>query len=43
MTARAWIAAILRAYIPTAAILCLFIGALCLPDGSTQTLVERVP
>jgi hypothetical protein len=34
---------ILRAYIPTAAILCLFVGVLCLPDGSAQTLVERAP
>lgn len=33
----------LRAYIPTAAILCLFIGVLCLPDGSAQTLAERAP
>lgn len=37
------IRAALRAYIPTAAILCLFIGVLCLPDGSNQTLAERVP
>lgn len=33
----------LRAYIPTAVILCLLIGVLCLPDGSAQTLVERAP
>ena len=33
----------LRAYIPTAAILCLIIGVLCLPDGSAQTLAERAP
>lgn len=37
------IRATLRAYIPTAAILCLFIGVLCLPDGSNQTLTERAP
>ena len=34
---------VLRAYIPIAAILCLFIGVLCLPDGSAQTLAERAP
>lgn len=34
---------ILRAYIPAAAILCLLIGVLCLPDGSNQTLAERAP
>jgi hypothetical protein len=34
---------ILRAYIPTAAILCLFVGALCLPDGSGLDLAERAP
>jgi hypothetical protein len=34
---------VLRAYIPTAAILCLFVGVLCLPDGSGLDLAERAP
>jgi hypothetical protein len=34
---------ILRAYIPTAAILCLIIGVLCLPDGSGLDLADRAP
>jgi hypothetical protein len=34
---------VLRAYIPTAAILCLIIGVLCLPDGSGLDLAERAP
>ena len=32
---------ILRAYIPIAAVACLFVSVLCLPDGSNQTLAER--
>jgi hypothetical protein len=34
---------VLRAYIPTAAILCLIIGVLCLPDGSGLDLADRAP
>ena len=34
---------VLRAYIPTAAILCLFVGVLCLPDGSGLDLTDREP
>ena len=34
---------VLRAYIPIAAILCLFVGVLCLPDGSGLDLADREP
>lgn len=37
------IRSVLRAYILTAAILCLLIGVLCLPDGSGLDLTDREP